>query len=230
MWRSPCTIVIAQLITCGHLVTRAISAASFAEQVNIERGEDLASAADLVASDLAQAQFDVQDLYDKRASWEALCNLKPQGSLEWQHCQTVMNSGNWKIKQKETEVVSLQDRLKTLQGDKPRMSSHALLQSASDVTDTLNGDLSGAEFDLEQLQDKRDHWIALCNHPLQQIVDNRRFLSHNHANAKLVSKESPDRSCSRVIQDIDNAIARKQQDVSSYNLAIGRLEGGLSIG
>merc|ERR1712151_1131499 len=94
-------------------------------------------------------------------------------------CEAVLKSGQWEVEQKEAEVASYQKRLALLSdgGSGQKHSANfissgngaAAVRAAREAADALTDDLSRAQFELEQLSNKRNEWAGLCaSSPLMQ--------------------------------------------------------------
>mmetsp|Transcript_69199 Transcript_69199/g.136838 ORF Transcript_69199/g.136838 Transcript_69199/m.136838 type:complete len:228 (-) Transcript_69199:99-782(-) len=177
------------------------------------------SASDLITSDLAQAQFEVQDLVSKRDSWRSLCNLKLKGSKEWRQCQGVLASESLEIARKTKDVALLQGRLNNLAS--PKLAALQVEHDSSDAADALSSHLDRAKFQLDELLEKQDRWRALCENAMQQrsVGAQRGFLVH-----KLSQSAIPDKQCLEVVQNIGGDIAAARKAIVSYEVALSGLQ------
>jgi len=183
------------------------------EEMDVLESSESLSTSDLIASDLAQAQFEVQDLIEKHTSWSSLCNLKLKGSREWQQCQDVLSSESSDIKQKNSDVALLQARLDKLASQK--LSAVQVEHDATDAADVLTDHLDRANIQLDQLVEKRDRWRALCDHSMQQrsVGQQRAFLQN----------AVPDKQCLEVVKNIEHDMASARKNIASYPKALASL-------
>jgi len=178
--------------------------------VEVLESSESMSAMDLIASDLAQAQFEAQDLIEKRDSWTSLCNLKLKGSGEWQQCQGVLKSEHYEIKHKQDEVAILQARLDKLASPKP--TARQVEHDTTDETDALTDHINRANLELDQLTEKRARWQALCEPPMQQ--QQSAFLQH----------AVPDKHCHEVVQNIEHDMASIRKNIAAYGKTLASLQ------
>jgi chromosome segregation ATPase len=179
----------------------------------LDSGEAL-SASDLLASDLVQAQFDIQDLTEKRNSWSSLCSSKPKGTEEWRQCQGVLDSKSSEVKSKVNEAALLQGRLDKLAS--PKLTALQVEHGATDASDALTQHLDVANIQLDNLIEKRARWKALCEHPmLQRSVGQQQLF---------LQRTTSDNQCLEVVQNIEHDMASARKSIASYTAALAGLQ------
>lgn len=178
-----------------------------------------AAALDQLEADLGQAQFELEEVEDRRAKWSALCDLHAKGSPEWLQCRQVLTSSKYEVDDKEAKVATLQRRASLLEAS---LHGGGAVQgaAASDAAEVLGEDGARAEVELRQLEAELRRWQDLCS------VSPPRFLDRARSATVVPDKPQLPRSeaCLRVVAGIEDKIGKKKGDIAMYQRAAGSLD------
>lgn len=151
-------------------------------------------AGELLGGDAGRAEAELAQGEEKRAEWDALCGTKPQGSQSRRDCEHILAESAQAVVEKQAEVVALQQR--------------ATLSSQEDAEEGLEDDLSSAQFDLDQLSEKRNSWVAMCKGKGDAIGKGGGLLLQR-GSAEVAG-------CLKVVKNIEQDMAAKRREIASY--------------